>query len=396
MAVQNFCGIIPKKLELESWLQQQIRQEKPLDLLLATEPQLTNRDFKIKNYTTIRNNANTENSNKCSEVIALLYDDSDHCIEEASEILPNHTNLLWLKYFNFELENWTYICGIYAPPDQPKNQDYIDGIYEVLHQNLKQIENLNAAFILTGDLNCPFKKPYQEVEGKNYERLTRLQRAFNLTIANWLKPAQQIFTRQRGSSQSILDLTLLPQYNTEILIKHEITNVSFNSDHFLITLLLLNKQTPQQIPNENPMPKAPPKYKWSEEGIVSYQKTLAPRLLQWMINTTEADKSDPTTFINEITTKLTDLILLTCKETLQKVKAPAAEEKSSAESTDLLKLSRERDKKRSTLQQLNNSHHPDQKEIREKLAYIEPSANQTWRTAYRSKKTVKRRDQIYY
>ena len=62
---------------------------------------------------------------------------------------------------------------------------------------------------------------------------------------------------------------------------------------------------------------------------MSYQKTLAPRLLQWMINTTEADKSKPTSFINEITTKLTDLILLTCKETLQKVKAPAAEEKSS-------------------------------------------------------------------
>ena len=116
------------------------------------------------------------------------------------------------------------------------------------------------------------------------------------------------------------------------------------------------------------MSKATPKYKWSEEGIVSYQKTLTPRLLQWMISTTEADKSDPTTFINEITTKLTDLILLTCKETLQKVNAPAAEEKPSVERNELLKLSRERDEKRSTLQRLNSSQHPNQRGIREKLA----------------------------
>ena len=116
------------------------------------------------------------------------------------------------------------------------------------------------------------------------------------------------------------------------------------------------------------MPKAPPKYKWSEEGIKNYQTILAPRLLQWMIDTTEADKSDSTSFINEITAKLIDLILVTCKETLQKDKAPAAEEKSSAERNDLLKLSRERDEKRSTLQQLNDSQHPNQRGPRDKLA----------------------------
>ena len=55
--------------------------------------------------------------------------------------------------------------------------------------------------------------------------------------------------------------------------------------------------------------------------------------IQWMIDTTEADKSDPTTFINEIIAKLTDLILVTCKETLQKVKAPAAEENQAQKET---------------------------------------------------------------
>ena len=83
-----------------------------------------------------------------------------------------------------------------------------------------------------------------------------------------------------------------------------------------------------------------------------------------MTDTIEADKSDPSIFVNEITEKLTDLILLTCEEALQKEKAPATEGEPSAEREDLLKLSRDRDEKRSTLQQLNNNQHANQREIR--------------------------------
>ena len=164
---QNINGITTKQVEIEMWLDQQIKEKNPIDIAFFIEAQLKNNDLDIQNYTLVRNQAKTPHHNKCSEVIALIYNYTKHCIEEAEEIKPKHTNITWIKYFNNTTGTWTYSAGIYVPTERTSTQEYTEELYNVLHQNLTQIEHLNATYFLTGDFNCPFQYPHEELKVKN-------------------------------------------------------------------------------------------------------------------------------------------------------------------------------------------------------------------------------------
>jgi hypothetical protein len=267
--LHNVAGLANKIVALKTRL-----KDKEIDFCLLTEPLLKTGITDIEEYTVNSSQEKSPGENSHSQVACLAWDRTTHPTTPL-EFTAKHRGVHW----NCLVDPGVAMAVVYVPPDCQKSDEYVRELYLTLESNIAEIGR--GDFLLAGDFNVPFKNKGIWPEGRNSEALRKLLKSqMNLEIVNWTPFAQGRFeTRQRGTSQSQLDLVIASGSVIPKIKYFKTTTENLGSDHYIIEFGI---QASGRTHQKEGGSQTKIKYDWNEKGAkTAYEQGLKDPLAQW-------------------------------------------------------------------------------------------------------------------
>ena len=196
-----------------STLKEIIADERP-QIVAIVETLLQEKEkVKIEGYKTITKNRKKEGGGICAMVQEELWNIITVVKEE-----EERGEALWLRMDNKKIK--TRICIIYIPQESRKTVAEMKEVYQSMKEEIEKTEINEEHLIMVGDYNCHVGKTIKEnkeketTAGKMFKRMVKDHK---LKILNTSEKCKGVWTRQEGTSRSVIDYVITKKEDEQLI-----------------------------------------------------------------------------------------------------------------------------------------------------------------------------------